>query len=80
VAKIAGGQIRRVRLDPIEFAPGESQLSAEGRQYLGKIAGIMQKRPELELRLCTQYTGSDAQVLATKQGEGECFDASRGAS
>jgi hypothetical protein len=48
-----------IRLKPLEFQPGISDLDAAAREYLDKVAAIMKEKKDLRLRLCGWATESD---------------------
>ncbi len=68
VAKIAGEQIAKVRLDPVTFSPGASQLDDTARDYLKKVAGILSERPKVAIKVCGIAVDRDATALATAPG------------
>jgi hypothetical protein len=48
-----------IRLEPLEFRPGISDLDAAGREYVDKVAAILKEKKDLRLRLCGWATESD---------------------
>ncbi len=68
-ADFVGEQLSTVRLDPIVFAAGENELLPEQLDYTGKIAGLLQERPKLNLTICGQANDSDKAILMQNQGE-----------
>ena len=52
VAKVAGEAASKVRLAPVEFAPGQANLDDAGRDYLSKIAKVLKERPKLAVKVC----------------------------
>jgi len=63
VAKFAGEQIAKVRLDPVQFSPGSSEIDETGRDYLKKVAGILRERPKVAIKVCGIAVDSDAVAL-----------------
>jgi hypothetical protein len=51
-AQYAGEAINRVRLAPVGFEAGQSTLGADDTDYLSKVAGVMQERPKLAVKVC----------------------------
>gem|GEM_PF-2494738 len=52
VAQFAGEQLTRLRLDPVVFAPGGTDLDAQAQDYLQKVTGILRERPRVAVSLC----------------------------
>lgn len=46
------GELMRLRLDPVYFDPGTTEINDEARAYLDKAAGLLKDRPEVRLMLC----------------------------
>jgi len=63
VAKLAGEQITKVRLDPVTFGPGASELDDTARDYLQKVARILRERPKVAIKVCGIAVDSDAAAL-----------------
>ena len=47
VAKVAGEAASKIRLDPVEFEPGQAKLNDTARDYLSKIAKVLKERKSL---------------------------------
>ncbi|MEH6639335.1 MAG: DUF748 domain-containing protein [Porticoccaceae bacterium] len=79
VARLAGEAASNVRLDPVLFDPGSASRREASAGYLGKVAGIMVNRPELNIKVCGVASENDratlsaqataAAVAAGKQGD-----------
>lgn len=67
VAKYAGEQATKVRLNPIEFAPGSPELDAADFDYLGKVASILNERPKISIKICGAAVQADRTALASRQ-------------
>jgi hypothetical protein len=63
VAKMAGEAAARVRLQPVEFAAGSSDALVGMGGYLEKVAGIMQERPEINIKVCGLAVAGDRLAL-----------------
>ncbi|WP_428635241.1 DUF748 domain-containing protein, partial [Sedimenticola sp.] len=63
LVELAGDAAAKIQLDPIPFAPGSSNLTANQHEYLGKIAKLLTDRPEVHIRLCGVAVASDIPVL-----------------
>jgi len=63
VAQIAGDQITRVRLNPIEYDSGQIILKPEGMDYIEKLSELMAQKPSLTIRLCGSTNDLDQQAL-----------------
>ncbi|MFQ5643291.1 MAG: DUF748 domain-containing protein [Thiogranum sp.] len=59
-AEIAGEAVTRVRLNPIEFEPGKSDMDDTDRDYLSKVAQVLHDRPQLAIKLCGVAVKADA--------------------
>ncbi len=62
-AKYAGEAATRVRLNPVEFQPGQSVLDDSDREYLGKVAQVLKDRPKIAIKLCGVATAQDRLFL-----------------
>ncbi len=76
--KMAGEEAGAVRLNPVEFQAAAAELDDQDRDYLGKVAKVLQERPKIAIKLCGSATQSDRQALAealaqqaTKEKKGE---------
>ncbi|MCF6363558.1 MAG: DUF748 domain-containing protein [Gammaproteobacteria bacterium] len=63
VAKFAGEQIAKVRLDPVAFSADSSEIDDTGRDYLKKVAGILRERPKVAIKVCGIAVDGDAAAL-----------------
>ncbi len=69
VAKFAGEQITRLRLDPVVFSPGRAQLTAQAADYLDHVAGVLTARSKVALKLCGVAVAADRKALPADSGE-----------
>ena len=78
VAKYAGEQISKLRLDPVTFAPASSVLDDTARNYLGKVAGMLAERPKVNVKVCGVAVAREAELLNDadkgKAGSGNASD------
>jgi outer membrane protein OmpA-like peptidoglycan-associated protein len=51
-AKYAGEVVTKVRLNPVEFEPGQAALDETSRDYLSKVAQVLKDRPKLAIKVC----------------------------
>jgi hypothetical protein len=58
-AKVGAKTLTRIKLNPVKFQPGTSDLDATGKEYMDKLAAIMKQKKDLRLRLCGWATESD---------------------
>jgi len=75
-AKYAGEAVTKVRLNPVEFEPGQSALNDRSRDYLSKVAQVLKDRPKLAIKLCGIAVQQDQlfyqqQQHQTEQEEGK---------
>lgn len=47
-----GEKMMQVDLPPVEFVPGTATLTGDHREYLERIAKILQDRPDTDIQLC----------------------------
>jgi outer membrane protein OmpA-like peptidoglycan-associated protein len=66
-AKYAGEELTKVRLNPIEFTPGQSELDDGDREYLGKVAQVLKDRPNVAIKLCGVATAQDRDFFLQQQ-------------
>jgi hypothetical protein len=69
VAGKAGREIIKVHLDPVIFAAGEQELDETAVQYIEKIAGILNDRPNLRVEICGKAVEADRIALRDKRIE-----------
>lgn len=65
-ADFVGDQINAVRLDPMPFEAGSDSVP-EGTEYIDKLSGLLQDRPNLHLSLCGRSNAADRQALLALQ-------------
>lgn len=47
-----GSRMLEVRLPPVQFKPGDDQISEDKADYFQRLANILQDKPEADFRLC----------------------------
>jgi uncharacterized protein involved in outer membrane biogenesis len=70
VAQLAGKAVTAVRLDPVVFPPGSSELNPGTEPYLDRVATLMKERPEIRIKLCGKATPADRITEEEKGAEG----------
>ena len=60
IADFAGSQLMAIRLDALVLDGEQQRLKATQQQQLDKGIGIMQDKPELELKVCPQFAKENA--------------------
>lgn len=63
IGKWVGEAAASVRLDPVAFEAGRATLDATANQYLDRLAGLMQERPKLRVKLCGRAAPADRDAL-----------------
>ncbi len=63
VAKFAGEQMAKVRLDPVQFSLGSSAIDETGKDYLKKVADILSDRPKVAIKVCGIAVDGDTAAL-----------------
>lgn len=58
-----GKKATAVRLDPLQYQPGEQALNDDHKGYLSKVAEIMAKKEGLRIKLCAQTVKAEAEAL-----------------
>ncbi len=67
VAKMAGEEASRLRLKPVDFQEGVSDLDEMERDYLAKVASILRDRPKVAVKLCGVAVARDLEVYRQAQ-------------
>ncbi len=84
VAQLAGEAATKVRLQPVGFEPGQAVMAGDADSYLGKVAGIMKDRPELNIKMCGLAVAADRITLAggpaAKQPDSKAVESVKGAA
>ena len=63
----AGAKVAKVMLDPVQFAAAEISLDETARQYLEKVAVILDDRPKLRLEVCGKAVEKDRIALLARR-------------
>jgi outer membrane protein OmpA-like peptidoglycan-associated protein len=63
VAKVAGEAAGKIRLNPIQFEPGQANLDDSDRDYLSKIAKVLKERPKIAVKVCGVAVQQDVAQL-----------------
>ncbi|MDH3643774.1 MAG: DUF748 domain-containing protein, partial [Gammaproteobacteria bacterium] len=66
VAKIAGAKMSELNLDPVVYDPGQSALTSEHRDYLSKIAAVLNDRPNIKIKVCGVAVQADQNLLQSQ--------------
>jgi hypothetical protein len=64
VAQLAYEQTIKIRLNPIQFAPGSDELDEAAIDYLQRVAAIMKEYTEVQVVLCGVATESDRKAIS----------------
>ena len=59
VADMASDEAMRVRLDPVVFTAGTTEFDPKYHEYLKKVAGILEEKPEIFVKVCGVASQSD---------------------
>lgn len=62
VVQFAGKQLAKIRLKPVEFLSGQTDLDEGSSDYLGKVAAILQEKPKVAISLCGYATPSEIEA------------------
>lgn len=68
-AGFIGEQLSAISLQPIAYTDGNAELNNEQLEYVKKIAGMMQQRPQLEMTLCARANELDKAALQLLEPE-----------
>jgi hypothetical protein len=63
VAELAGEAATKVRLQPVNFEAGQAVPAGESDSYLEKVAGILEERPEINIKICGLAVAADRAAL-----------------
>ena len=67
LADKAGKKKAMIQLDPVQFRAAEISLDETAKQYLEKIAVILEGRPKLKLEVCGKAVENDRTALLVKR-------------
>lgn len=67
IAGKAGKMAAKVQLDPVQFAAAEISLDETAKQYLEKVATILNDRPKLRLEVCGKAVEKDRITILAKR-------------
>jgi hypothetical protein len=59
-------QIQKIRIGPIEYEAGKSELPSTGAKFLAEAAAKLNKDAKLDVRLCPHATAKDVAAVAGK--------------
>ena len=57
------GKATETRFEPLSFTAGSAELSGDNKDYLSKIAALMQERPKLTLNICGRASQQDRNAI-----------------
>lgn len=63
VVSFLGKKITTPHFEAVEFSAGSSELNEEYKQYMLKMAALLNERPELELQICASASEQDRLAL-----------------
>lgn len=66
VADAAAGSAMKVKLDPVFFAAGGSELGDGFHPYLEKVANILDEKPEIFVKVCGVSAQADREQVVAK--------------
>jgi len=66
IAKLVGEAASKVQLAPVSFSPGNAVQQVGSHDYLDKVAGILNNRPELDIKVCGVVNEIDRATLAAQ--------------
>jgi len=67
IAGKAGEKMAKIKLDSVQFAAAEISLDDTAKQYLEKVAIILNDRPKLRLEVCGKAVENDRIALQAKR-------------
>lgn len=59
LGEAVGSQVGKVGFTPVEFDPGQAELNQAAIEYMARLGGILEQRPEMRLQLCGVATVQD---------------------
>ncbi len=69
IADAAADGAMQVRLDPVFFEAGSSDMASKYREYLAKVAKVLVEKPEIHVKVCGVSTSSDSQFIENTMRE-----------
>lgn len=69
IGEWAGDKLLAVKLDPIEYGYGETQVAKDKMPYLDKVVEIMRTKKALNLKLCAKISQEEADFAMLKPEE-----------
>lgn len=57
--QMVGKEIGKIRLDPVFYEAGKSELTSQHKDYLEKLGKVMQDRPKIDVQICAYTTSAD---------------------
>jgi hypothetical protein len=70
IAGKVGEKMAKIKLDSVQFAAAEISLDDTAKQYLEKVAIILNDRPKLRLEVCGKAVENDRIALLAKRVAG----------
>ena len=63
VAEVAGRTAMEIRLDPVVFAAASTTLDTTAREYLQKVAKVLEEKPKMDIKICGIAVEDDRETL-----------------
>lgn len=73
-AELAQEMAGAVRLEAVDFVAGSAHLTPVARQYMERLAALLQARPQLQIRICGLATPADRQAADTEGSADQLLD------
>jgi outer membrane protein OmpA-like peptidoglycan-associated protein len=70
VAYMAASQAGGIRLEPVKFTPGTTEIAPADQGYVEKLATILKDRPDARIRVCGLAAQVADQAAILPQGSG----------
>jgi len=67
----AGKKAAKIQLDSVQFGAAEISLDETAKQYLEKVAVILEDRPQLKLEVCGKAVEKDRKVLLERRTQAQ---------
>lgn len=66
IADAASDKAMQVKLDPVVFTGGTIEFDPKYQEYLKKVAGVLEEKPEIYVKVCGVATSSDREIFTAQ--------------
>ena len=66
IADAASDKAMQVKLDPVVFTAGTGEFDPKYHEYLQKVAGVLDEKPEIYVKVCGVANQSDREIITAQ--------------